>query len=205
MFSHEACLGVWVTAKRGWAASQARVALEVWEEPLSMTRWIFKAGSVHWLSRRRKLMNAWELLRSMRWAMTWPVATSMAAMMETVPWRRYSNSRRSTWPGWVRIVGWRRDLAWMPVFSSTLTSSVSGERSRYRRHTCPAWAQKAGLSVRLSQPRTLCGRTLASARTRPTVEADSTRPRSARCAAIEARVQTLAPSGGAEVATATTA
>src|SRR5438128_1125261 len=51
----------------------------------------------------------------------------------------------------------------MPVFSSTLISTVPGGGFRYRRHTTPALTQKAGSSAQLSQPRTLCGRTLASA------------------------------------------
>src|ERR1022692_2398966 len=38
MLSQEACTGVRVTWKRGRAASHARVAREVWDDPLSMTR-----------------------------------------------------------------------------------------------------------------------------------------------------------------------
>ena len=38
MFSQEACTGVRVTWKRGRAASHARVALEVWDDTLSMSR-----------------------------------------------------------------------------------------------------------------------------------------------------------------------
>jgi len=31
---------------RGWAASQARVALEVWLDPLSVIRWMRSRGSM---------------------------------------------------------------------------------------------------------------------------------------------------------------
>ncbi len=68
----------------------------------------------------------------------------------------------------------------MPVFSSMLTSMVPGGGFRYRRHTAPARIQKEGSSARLSQPRTLCGRTLASASARPTVAGEMARPRSPR-------------------------
>ena len=71
-------------------------------------------------------MKATELLRSTRSAITSPVATFIAAMMETVPCRTYSNSRRASRPGRAGICGCLRDLAWMPVFSSTLISTVPG-------------------------------------------------------------------------------
>ena len=111
-----------------------------------------------------------------RSAMTSPVVTFIAATMEMVPWRTYSNSRRAPRPGRAGICGCLRDFAWMPVFSSTLISTVPGGGFRYRRQTCPALAQNAGSSARLSQPRTLCGRTLASPSTRPTVAAEIARP-----------------------------
>ena len=85
---------------------------------------------MHWLSMTRNLMKVTELLRAIRWAMTSPVATFMAAMMETVPCRTYSNSRRASRPGLPGISGCVRDLAWMPVFSSMLISTVPGGRSR---------------------------------------------------------------------------
>lgn len=68
-----------MTAKRGWAASPARVALEVCEELLSVIRWIRRAGSVSWSSCRRKVMKVAESLQVMRWAITCPVATSTAS------------------------------------------------------------------------------------------------------------------------------
>src|ERR1039457_1453063 len=50
MFSQDACLGVQVTVILGWAASQARVAREVWLEPLSMIRWMSRPGGIDWSS-----------------------------------------------------------------------------------------------------------------------------------------------------------
>lgn len=44
--SHEACLGVRRTVNLGCAASQARVAFETWDDPLSRTRWIVSFGSM---------------------------------------------------------------------------------------------------------------------------------------------------------------
>src|SRR5450755_198619 len=38
MLSQLSCLGVKITENLGWAASQPRVAREVWDEPLSMIR-----------------------------------------------------------------------------------------------------------------------------------------------------------------------
>ncbi|HEY3952523.1 MAG TPA: hypothetical protein VGM53_04050 [Streptosporangiaceae bacterium] len=194
-----------MTASRGCAATQARVAREVWLDPLSMIRWMRRCGGVAWSSMARNRVNVWELLRWMRSAMTSPVVTFMAAMMETVPCRAYSNSRRASRPGRPGIWGCLRDLAWMPVFSSTLIRTVPGGGFRYRRQTCPALAQKEGSSARLSQPRTLCGRTLAPASTRPTVAGEIARLRSPRRAAIIACDHCDSPSGGTEVATATTA
>ena len=49
-------------------------------------------------------------------------------------------------------------LAWMPVASSTLISTVRRGGSRYRRHTCPAGSQNEGPRCGSSQPRALCGR-----------------------------------------------
>jgi hypothetical protein len=49
---------------------------------------------------------------------TLPVATSKAAIRVCVPWRRYSNSRRSTLPGTIGSPGAIRSRAWMPVISS---------------------------------------------------------------------------------------
>ena len=125
-------------------------------------------------------MNAAESLRWTRPAITSPVVTFIAAMMEMVPCRTYSNSRRASRPALTGACGCLRDFAWMPVFSSMLTSTVPGGGCRYRWHTAPALTQNAGSSARLSQPRTLCGRTLASASTRPTVAGEIGRPRSRR-------------------------
>ena len=47
----------------------------------------------------RKAMNVAESLRVIRSVTICPVCTYRAAMIETVPWRTYSNSRRATRPG----------------------------------------------------------------------------------------------------------
>ena len=125
-------------------------------------------------------MNAAESFFLTRSVMTSPVVTFIAAMIETVPCRTYSNSRRASRPGRTGISGYLRDFAWMPVFSSTLASTAAGGGSRYSRHTAPARTQNVSSSARLSQPRTLCGRTFASPSTRPTVAADIARPRPRR-------------------------
>jgi len=44
-------------------------------------------------------MKVMESFFRIRWPMTCPVETFIAAMMETVPWRTYSNSRRESRPG----------------------------------------------------------------------------------------------------------
>jgi hypothetical protein len=73
-------------------------------------------------------------------------ATFIAAMIETVPWRLHSNSRRASRPGRAVISGRVRVFAWMPVFSSMLTRTVPvfssmltrtvpGGGSRHRRQT----------------------------------------------------------------------
>ena len=88
-------------------------------------------------------------------------------MMDTVPWRTYSSSRRAAWPGAGGRCGYLRDLAWIPVFSSMQTTTVPGSGRRYTSHTAAAWSQNWSSSRRLSQPRTLCGARSRPARTRP--------------------------------------
>ena len=53
-------------------------------------------------------------------ATTWPVTTSRLTMKVRVPWRTYSNSRRSTLPGSGGKPGCVRSSAWTPVSSSVL-------------------------------------------------------------------------------------
>ena len=69
------------------------------------------------------------LLRSMRSVRTWPVWTFRAAMIETVPWRTYSNSRRAP-PGASGLVGVFAERAVIPVFSSTLITTAFGGQVR---------------------------------------------------------------------------
>src|ERR1035441_3935847 len=105
MLSQEACTGGRVTRKRGWAASHARVAREVRDDPLSMTRQMSRWRGMAWLMRARKAQKAAGSLRVMISPGTWPVTTFIAAIRDTVPCRTYSNSRRSRRPGRARRVG----------------------------------------------------------------------------------------------------
>ena len=52
---------------------------------------------------------------------TLPETTSNAAISAWVPCRTYSNSRRSTCPGFIGRLGAARSSAWIPVISSTET------------------------------------------------------------------------------------
>src|SRR5712691_2353229 len=88
------------------------------------------SGAMCWSSTVRKLMKAAESLRRIRWLMTSPAVTSIAAMMDTVPCRLYSNSRRASLPGRPGMSGRMRVFAWMPVFSSMLIRTVPGGGSR---------------------------------------------------------------------------
>ncbi len=99
MSSQDACLGVQVTVIRGRPAIQARVTLEVCDDPLYMMMRMFRCGSMHWVRRCRKPVKAAVSLRAAGSATTCPVAMCSAAMMETVPLRTYSNSRRARRPG----------------------------------------------------------------------------------------------------------
>ena len=126
MFSQDACSGVWVTLNPRCAVIQARVAFEVWLEPLSMIRWMRRPGAIDWPSISRKLMKVTESLRRIRLAMISPTATFIAAMIETVPCRLYSDSRRASRPGRPGMSGRIRVFAWTPVFSPVLVSTVPG-------------------------------------------------------------------------------
>jgi hypothetical protein len=92
-------------------------------------------GRVHWSSIARRLVNACGLFLWTRRLTTSPAATFIAAMIETVPRRRHSNSRRASRPSRAGISGRIRVFAWMPVFSSMLTRTVPGGGSRHRRQT----------------------------------------------------------------------
>src|SRR6266487_261777 len=71
-------------------------------------------GGIIWCSMARSPMKVAEWLRRMRSAMTSPVVTFIAAMLETVLCRTYSNSRRASRPGRAAMAGCLRDLAWKP-------------------------------------------------------------------------------------------
>ena len=111
---------------RGCAAIQARVALEVCDDPLSMTMWMFRRGSVHWSRRCGKPVKVTGSLRVIGSVITCPVAICRAATMETVPLRTYSDSRRASRPGRGGRSGYLRYLAWIPVFSSMQITTVPG-------------------------------------------------------------------------------
>src|SRR4029450_10410775 len=82
-----------------------------------------------------------------------PWTTSKLAMRHCVPWRTYSNSRRSTWPGRPGSVGAARSRAWIPVISSVLT-------------TCPPRAWSAGASAYTVQTGAICAARTAGSRSR---------------------------------------
>ena len=83
-----------VTLNPGCAVIRARVAFEVWLEPLSMIRWMRRPGAIDWPGISRKLMKVTESLRRIRLAMISPTATFIAAMTETVPCRLHGDIRR---------------------------------------------------------------------------------------------------------------
>ena len=62
--------------------------------------------------------SAW-VRRSVQRPRTRPECTSMAAISAWVPWRMYSNSRRRNRPGFGARSACLRSMAWIPVFSST--------------------------------------------------------------------------------------
>ena len=107
--------------------------------------------------------------------MTSPVVTFIAARIETVPCRMYSNSRGR--PGGVDghlgvLAGFRLDAGLL----IDADQHGAGRRVQVQPAIAPARTQNVASSARLSEPRTLCGRTFASPSTRPTVDADIARP-----------------------------
>src|SRR6478609_1878380 len=82
-----------------------------------------------------------------------PSTTSKLAIKHCVPWRTYSNSRRSTWPGRIGSVGAARSRAWMPVISSVLT-------------TCPPRATSVGASAYVVHTASICAASAAGSRSR---------------------------------------
>jgi hypothetical protein len=95
-----------------------------------------------------------EVLRGSSSAITCPVWTSSAAVMETVPCRTYSNSRcrgRPLAAGRSACLRLRADIA---VFSSTDTTTEPGGQERYRSQISAAFPKNNGSSGRVSQPLT---------------------------------------------------
>ena len=79
--------------------------------------------------------------------MIWPVTTSRLRMKLRVPWRMYSNSRRSTVPGVSGRFGAVRSRAWTPVISSVLSTrspcSASSGARRYRSQMSSTFRSKS--------------------------------------------------------------
>ena len=77
--------------------------------------------------------------RADRWADDLARGHIELIMNDSVPWRMYSNSRRSTLPGPQRQAGAARSSAWTPVISSVLTmrspAAARAGASRYVVHT----------------------------------------------------------------------
>src|SRR5438552_199387 len=96
--------------------------------------------------------------------MTFPLTTSKLMMNDRVPWRMYSNSRRSTLPGRSGKLGAARSSAWTPVISSVLiTRSPLATRtvaSRYVPHTSAIFSSRSSdgsSAAGVSQYRIRCG------------------------------------------------
>src|SRR6266536_2197678 len=199
-FSQEQCLGVYTKRTRCVASVRkaVRVAIDCRMPLFSLTPrssviWQRAATSRTSVSERR--VSRWSatkiqaasgssaIVRSM-WAaksasvrvgptdgaMTAPVATAKLAISAWVPWRTYSNSRRSTWPGRSGSVGAARSSAWMPVISSVPTPwtpwSWRAGAAAYRSQTaCTCAAKATGSSTRgVSQYRLRWGLSAAASR-----------------------------------------
>ena len=110
-------------------------------------------------------MNSSERLRPLVSEMISPVCTSRAANRQAVPLRRYSNSWRVGLPERGGLVGLMRDLACIPVFSSTDSTKALSGGFRYRPQTSAAFFQNSG-SWEVSQERTRWGLRSKSSRMR---------------------------------------
>ena len=87
-------------------------------------------------------------------AMMQPHQISRLAVRHSVPCRMYSCSRPCTRPGPMGMSGYFRSSAWMPVFSSMLTTwmpcSASCPARSYRSQTASACSRKASGSSGLA-------------------------------------------------------
>ena len=123
-------------------ASTSAVA---WAERLSTMQCSSRPVGVVW--RRGRSRNATkfsERVESVTHPATSPSWTSSAANNTAVPWRRYSNSRRTGMPGPGRLRRVDPAVACMPDFSSTDHTTAFSGGFRYRPHTSPAFSQKSG-------------------------------------------------------------
>src|SRR5438876_1384723 len=90
--------------------------------------------------------------------------TSKLTMNDSVPWRMYSNSRRSTLPGLSGKPGAARSRAWTPVISSVLIvrspAATRAGASRYVPHTSAIFSSRSSggsSAAGVSQYRIRCG------------------------------------------------
>ena len=97
---------------------------EAWIVRLSATKIQLACGSVATVAAMWTAKSTSVRVACTVGVITSPVATSKLPIRHWVPCRWYSNSRRSSWPGFIRLVGAIRSNAWMPVISSTLTVCV---------------------------------------------------------------------------------
>ena len=104
-----------------WRAMSRTTASDMWVSRLSQTMRQRMVGAAEAKSASRKAAKSASVRVSATLPPTLPVATSRWAISACVPWRIYSNSRRSTLPGLIGREGAMRSSAWMPVISSTET------------------------------------------------------------------------------------
>jgi hypothetical protein len=99
--SHDACLGVKSRVHRGCSSNHSSTSGVQCADWLSITMWPLPSGYEVSIASSR-VMNS--------------------SVRQSVPWRTYSNSRRTGDPRVIGRSGYRRSSACMPVFSSTQTT-----------------------------------------------------------------------------------
>jgi hypothetical protein len=137
MSSHEACTGLQVTAGPGaagdpGASGPGDVAGSVVHDQVDV-----RVRGDALVQPRRNGVKVTESLRAIGPAITWPVAASNAAMIETVPLRMYSNSRRAPRPRRAAPSGYLRCLA-----CGTFSPRVPAVVRRSRR-----WTSRSGVGA----------------------------------------------------------
>src|SRR3984957_12782194 len=143
-FSQLAWVGVWWMWTCGWATRNSVTLGVLWAERLSAMQCRSSPAGV-WATRSaRKSTKLSERVEWVTHPATVPSWTFNPANNTAVPWRRYSNSRRTAMPGIAGRVGLTRLLACIPDFSSTDHTTAFSGGLRYRPHTSPAFSQKSG-------------------------------------------------------------